>query len=185
MLGLLFGPGYFIFSTYLSGSPAQSYPMTERGTRWTLPDGSILRVARGQAYRPLEVELEPGMNRIRLSLAFEIASAGSAAAAQGTDSFLATLMQQDQSILHRNVELPASTRGKDTVRLGTIEVYYPGKYLFILEGPDAPKAPVSRVVLEVERNVETLFPPVLVLGAVMLVVGIALYLEPFLPKWRA
>jgi len=185
MLGLLLGPGYFIFSTYLSGSPAQSYPMTERGTRWTLPDGSILRTARGQAYRPLEVELKPEMNRIRLSLVFEIASADSPAAAGGTDSYLATLMQQDQSILHRNVELPASERGSETIRLGTIEVYYPGKYLFILEGPDAPKAPVSRVVLEVEQNVKTLFPPILVVGAMMLVVGIALYLEPLLPKWRA
>jgi hypothetical protein len=74
--------------------------------------------------------------------------------------------------------------GARKVDAGSIEVYYPGSYTFILEGPDTPKVPVAQVVLQVRHKIEPLSMPFFVGGLVVLVVGLALSLEPYLPGRR-
>ena len=53
-IGLMLGPVYFILTTYILGEPGPTFVLTERGPRWTLPDGAILRFSRGAAYRALD-----------------------------------------------------------------------------------------------------------------------------------
>lgn len=93
VLGLLIGPGYYAFCEHISGRPGQSYALTERGDRWTLPDGSILRVRSGLAYKPVPLELTPDSNGYRLRLSFNVTQSDSAADA--TNKYQVSLMQGD------------------------------------------------------------------------------------------
>src|SRR5262249_30280711 len=70
MLGLLLGPVYYLFCEYSSGTPGETFTLSERAARWTLADGTILHFVRGQAYRPLTLKLDPQMNRIAFRLTF-------------------------------------------------------------------------------------------------------------------
>jgi hypothetical protein len=184
MVGLLLGPGYYIVAKYLSGEPGQTFTLTERAARWTLADGTILHFARHQAYRPVAIELDPNMNRIGFELKFEFAPAQASASAAASEEYAATLLQADQPILQRTVTLHAEPGSARKVDAGSIEVYYPGSYTFILEGPDSPKVPVAQVVLQVRQKIEPLSLPFFVGGLVVLVVGLALSLEPYLPGRR-
>ncbi len=102
-IGLMLGPVYFVMTAYILGEPGPSFVLTERGPRWTLPDGAILRFSRGAAYRPVEVELQPEMNPIGLQLVFE-AAAGTRQG-EGADDYQATLLQADQAILQRPLQV--------------------------------------------------------------------------------
>lgn len=185
MLGLFLGPGYYIVSEYLSGEPGEAFVLTERATRWALPDGTIMRFARGQAYRPVAIDLDPKMNRIGLELTFEFASDGQGAAAAEGDEYEATLLQGDQPILRRTLTVKGKAGGKRKLDVGSLEVYYPGSYIFLLEAPAAPRVPVAQVALALRHKIETVFMPYVIVGAVLLVVGLALSLEPYLPGRRS
>jgi hypothetical protein len=180
MLGLFLGPGYYIVSAYLSGEPGETFILTERAARWALPDGTILRFARGEAFRPVAIGLDPNMNRIGLELTFEFAPAGEGSASDVSDEYEATLLQADQPILRRTLLVKAKSGGKRKIDIGSLEVYYPGSYVFLLEGPTTPHAPVAQVALALRHKIETVFMPFVVAGAVLLVVGLALSLEPYL-----
>jgi hypothetical protein len=184
MVGLLFGPGYYIVTAYLSGEPGQTFTLTERNARWTLPDGTILHFARGSAYRPVAIELDPNMNRIAFELSFQFAPAQAGATGSVTEDYEAVLYQADQAILQRALRVDARPAGTRKIDAGSIEVYYPGTYTFILEGPEPVRVPVSQVTLQVRQRIETPSTPFLVVGMVVLVVGLALSLEPYLPGRR-
>jgi hypothetical protein len=87
----------------------------------------------------------------------------------------ATLLQADQPILRRTFPLDPKAGTSKKVDVGSIEVYYPGSYTFILEGPDVPRAPVSLVTLQVQQKVE---PPSLpfVMGGLVLFLALAILL---------
>src|SRR5262249_57103313 len=84
-IGLMLGPVYFILTAYIFGDAGTTLTLTERGQRWTLPDGAILHFTRGQAYRPAEVQLAPEMNPIGLRLVF--AAAARPRAGEGSGRF--------------------------------------------------------------------------------------------------
>jgi hypothetical protein len=178
MVGLLFGPGYFIVTAYLSGEPGQTVILTERAARWTLPDGTILHFARGSAYKPVAIDLDPNMNRIAFELNFQFAPAQAGATA--TEDYEAVLYQADQAILQRALRVDAKPAGTRKIDAGSIDVYYPGTYTFVLEGPEPARVPVSQVTLQIRQKIETPSMPFLVVGMVVLVVGLALSLEPYL-----
>jgi hypothetical protein len=180
MVGLLLGPGYYIVAKYLSGEPGATLMLTDRAARWTLPDGTILHFVRGQAYRPVAIELDPNMNRIAFELRFEFAPAQGSAAARASEEYAATLLQADQPILQRTLTVDAESGTTRKLDVGSIEVYYPGSYTFILEGPDSPRVPVSKVTVQVRHKIEPLSLPFFVGGLVVLVVGLALSLQPYL-----
>ena len=184
MLGLFLGPGYYIVSEYLSGEPGEIFVLSERAQRWALPDGTIMRFPRGQAYRPVAIDLDPNMNRIGLELTFEFAPTAEDGRSGDSDEYEATLLQGDQPILRRTLLVKAKPGGKRKVDVGSLEVYYPGSYVFLLEGPATPWAPVVQATLALRHKIETVFMPFVVAGAVLLVVGLALSLEPYLPGSR-
>lgn len=179
MVGLLLGPGYYIVAKYLSGEPGAIFTLTDRAARWTLADGTILHFVRGQAYRPIAIELDPKMNRIGFELGFEFAPGQGSAAAHANEEYAATLLQADQPILQRTQVVAAKPGTTRKIDVGSIEVYYPGSYTFILEGPASPRVPVAKVTVQVRQKIEPLSLPFFVGGLVVLVVGLALSLEPY------
>lgn len=177
-LGLMLGPVYFILTAYILGETGESFVLTERGQRWTLPDGGILHFSRAQAYRPFEVNLTPEMNRIGLQLVFEAASGSRQG--DGPDDYQADLLQADQPILQRPLQIELTPGQKKTVNAGTVEVYYPGAYIFVMEAPLAPHVPLEKITLNVRRNVQTPLMPVVWLGVALIAAGVAFYLERWL-----
>jgi len=183
MLGLLLGPTYYIFCEYLSGESGETFVLTERASRWTLPDGTILHVTNGKAFRPVTLKLDPDMNRIAFRLGFE-AAPGSSDGAKSTDEYQITLLQSDQPIFERAVTIKLAPGGKAGVEAGRLAVYYPGAYEFLLQETGTPRVPVSQVTLEVRKKIETALLPLMWGGFAMLVVGLAISLEPYLPRNR-
>ena len=183
MLGLLLGPTYYIFCEYLSGEDSDTFVLTERAARWTLPDGTILHVSNGKAFRPVTLKLDPEMNRIAFRLTFE-AAPGSTDAPKAIDEYQVTLLQSDQPIFERALAVKLAPGGKTSVETGKLEVYYPGAYEFLLQETGTPRVPASQVTLTVRKRIETLLLPLMWGGFAMLVAGIAVTLEPYLPRGR-
>ena len=119
LLGVLFGPAYWLFWERLSGSEGPSFELTEHGQRWTLPDGTILHFAKGQAYRPVAVALDPDMNRIGIRLSFE--SDGGTSGVPGADDYELTLLQGDQPILRRSLRITGKPGSSVTADAGTFD----------------------------------------------------------------
>ncbi len=180
MVGLMMGPVYFIYCTYLSGEAGEQVVMTERAARWTTADGTILHFPKRQAYRPINVELKPDMNRIKLNLTFAAAEGTAPATRPAPDDYQASVMQGDQQIMHRSLQVQTKPGSDLTLSLGTLEVFYPGAYTFVLETPDVPNVALSRVTLSVQHRVEKMVMAVLITGLLVLAVGLAMYIEPYL-----
>jgi hypothetical protein len=181
-IGLMLGPVYFVLTMYILGESGPSFVLTERGPRWTLPDGAILRFPAGAAYRPVEVQLDPDMNPIGLQLVFE--AAAGARQGEAADDYQATLLQSDQPILQRPVHVSLQPGEKRAIAAGTVEVYYPGAYIFLLEAPAAPHVALLQVTLNIRRHVQVPIMVIVWLGAAMIVVGLAFYLERWLRFMR-
>jgi len=181
-IGLMLGPVYFILTAYILGEDGPTFVLTERGKRWTLPDGAILHFARGEAYRPVDVALTPEMNPIGLRLEFQ--AAAGPRRGDGADDYQAVLMQADQQILQRSVQVTLQPGGKKTIDAGSLEVYYPGAYVFVLEGPAAPHVPLAQVTLNVRQHAQTAVMPLVWLGLALTVAGLAFYLERWLRFMR-
>jgi hypothetical protein len=183
MLGLLLGPTYYIFCQYLSGENGDTFVLTERATRWTLPDGTILHVSNGKAFRPVTLKLDPDMNQIAFRLTFE-AAPGTSDAAKSADEYQITLLQSDQPIFERALVIKLTPGAKASAETGRLAVYYPGAYELLLQETGAPRVPVSQVTLEVQKKLETVFLPLMWGGLAMLTAGLAITLEPYLPRGR-
>jgi hypothetical protein len=181
-IGLMLVPVYFILTAYHLGEPGPTFVLTERGKRWTLPDGAILHFARGEAYRPVEVSLTPEMNPIGLRLVFQ--AAGGPRQDEGADDYQATLMQADQTILQRPVQVALQPGETKTIDAGSLEVYYPGAYIFVLEGPAAPHVPLAQVTLTIRQHSQKPVMPLVWLGLALTVAGLAFYLERWLRFMR-
>jgi hypothetical protein len=184
MLGLLLGPTYYVFCEYLSGEDGETFTLTERAARWTLPDGTIMHVASGQAFRPLTLKLDPEMNRIAFRLTFEAAPSG-LDASKSTDEYQITLLQSDQPIFERSLTVNLAPGKRATVETSRLALYYPGAYEFLLHEAGTPRVPISQVTVQVRKKIETLFLPLLWSGFVLLVAGLAVTLEPYLPRSRS
>jgi len=130
----------------------------------------------------VEVQLAPEMNPVGLQLVFEAASG--ARQGEGADDYQATLLQADQAILQRPVQVLLQPGEKKTINAGTLDVYYPGAYLFVLEAPAAPHVPLSQVILNVRQHMQVPLMPLVWLGVAMIAAGLAFYLERWLRFMR-
>ena len=150
VLGLLIGPGYYAFCEHVSGRPGQNYALTERGNRWPLPDGSILRLRGGLAYKPVPLELTPESNSYRLRFSFNVTQAD--AAADATNNYQVSLLQGDTGVAERSIQVKG--RGNVTVAPAPLQIFYPGSYLLVLEELGTPPLAVSGVSLQIDTGVE-------------------------------
>ena len=179
VLGLLIGPGYYAFCEHVSGRSGQSFALTERGNRWPLPDGSVLRLRGGQAYKPLPLELTPEQNNYRLRFTFNVTQPDSSGA---TNEYQVSLMQGDSGVAERSIKVKG--RGKVSVALEPLQIYYPGSYLLVLEEVGTPPLAVSGVGLQVDTGVEKPKMWVAWSGLVLLVFGIGMVLRDVVAQAR-
>ena len=179
VLGLLIGPGYFAFCEHVSGRPGQTYALTERGDRWTMPDGSILRLRGGMAYKPVRLELTPESNAYRLRFSFNVTQAD---ASEATNDYQVRLLQGDTGIAERNIKVKG--RGKVDVALDPLQIFYPGGYVLVLEEVGAPPLAVSGVSLQVDTGVEKPKMWVAWSGLALLVLGVGILLYDAIKQAR-
>ena len=179
VLGLLIGPGYYAFCEHVSGRSGQNFALTERGNRWPLPDGSILRLRGGQAYRPLPLELTPEQNNYRLRFTFNVTQPDSTGA---TNDYQVSLMQGDSGVAERSIKVKG--QGNVSVALDPLQIYYPGSYLLVLEEVGTPPLAVSGVSLQVDTGVEKPKMWVAWSGLVLLVFGIGMVLRDAIAQAR-
>jgi len=181
VLGLLIGPGYYAFCEQVSGQPGQAYALTERGNRWPLPDGSILRLSGGLAYKPLPLELTPESNSYRLRFSFDVTPA-EPDATDATNYYQVSLLQGDTGGAERSIQVKG--RGKVTVALAPLEIFYPGSYLLVLEEVGTPPLTISSVSLQIESGVEKPKMWIAWSGLVLLVFGVGILVRDAIVQAR-
>lgn len=179
VLGSLFGPGYYAFCEYWSGRPAQNYAMTERADRWALPDGSILRLRGGLAYKPIPLQLAPEGNDYRLRFSFDITQADAGAA---TNEYQMSLLQDEVTVASRTFKV--SGQGTVRVALDPLRINYPGSYLLVLEEVGTPPLSVSAVRLQLDTGAEQPRMWLAWSGLVLLAAGVAMVLQQSLAHAR-
>jgi hypothetical protein len=167
VLGLILGPGYYAYCEHLSGENLQSITVTERADRWTLPDGTIHRFGKGLGYRPVELNLAPELNRLRLRLTFDFPAPSDGPPVE----YLATLLDDGYPVIEQPLTARAAGRVNATVR--TFEVPGPGTYLFLLEEIGGPDAGAS-VTVQLRGHIERLVRPLMWFGYALLLVGLGL-----------
>jgi len=181
VLGLLIGPGYYAFCEHVSGRSGQTYALTERGNRWPLPDGSILRLHGGMAYKPVPLELAPESNDYRLRFSFNVTQ-DDATAADSTNEYQVSLLQGDTSSVQRSVRVKG--RGSVTVTLAPLQIFYPGSYVLVLEEVGMPALAVSGVSLQIDTDVEKPKMWIALSGLVLLVFGIGILVRDSIVQSR-
>ena len=179
VLGLLIGPGYFAFCEHVSGRPGQTYALTERGNRWTMPDGSILRLRGGMAYKPLPLELTPDSNGYRLRFSFNVTQTDASDAA---NEYQVSLLQADTGIAERSIKVKG--RGKVDVALDPLQIFYPGGYTLVLEEVGTPPLAVSGVSLQIDTGVEKPKMWIAWSGLALLVLGVGVLLRDAIVQAR-
>ncbi len=179
VLGLLIGPGYFAFCEHVSGRPGPTYALTERGNRWTMPDGSILRLRGGMAYKPVPLELTPDSNGYRLRFTFNVTQDG---ASDATNEYQVSLLQGDTGIAERSIKVRG--RGKVEEALDPLQIFYPGGYVLVLEEVGTPPLAVSGVSLQIDTGVEKPKMWIAWSGLVLLVFGVGILLRDAIMQAR-
>ncbi len=179
VLGLLIGPGYFAFCEHVSGRPGQTYALTERGNRWMMPDGSILRLRGGMAYKPLPLELTPDSNGYRLRFSFNVTQPD---ASDAVNEYQVSLLQGDTGIAERSIKVKG--RGKVDVALDPLQIFYPGGYTLVLEEVGTPPLAVSGVSLQIDTGVEKPKMWIAWSGLALLVLGVGVLLRDAIVQAR-
>ena len=153
VLGVILGPAYYAYCVLVSGHSARTFAMTDRASRWTTADGSILRFPNGLAYKPVTLLLTPDMNSVTLRLKFDF-DQNAATLPTGTLKYDASLADSDQTVLDRSILIRAAASGNQTVDIGPLQVPYAADYMFLLvETGDVATPP--GVDLEVIEKVQT------------------------------
>lgn len=179
VLGVLIGPAYYYFCEALSGRTAETHALTERASRWELPDGTILRLRSGLAYKPVPLDLDPEMNSYRLRLTFDIAQPGDAPDT-ARNTYQLSLLEGDTTVLQRSIEVDGG--GETTRTLDVFDVFYAGRYVLLLEEIGAPPLQARGVTVELLNRVEKPRMWIAWSGVVLLGFGLALVLRDALRK---
>ena len=175
VLGILLGPGYYAYCLLFSGRPTQTIEMTERASRWVTRDGSILRFPNGLAYKPVPLDLTPGMNRVSLRLNFTFAEPVQKQTPTKL-KYQASLAQLDHTILEHPITIAVARAGTQSVDVGPMEIPYPAEYLFVLEQVGDAGA-VPTLSLEVIENIEQPARPIIWTGMALLVIALIVALR--------
>ena len=72
LVGLVLGPGYYAWAAFFSGGKVAEHRLGEKGARWTLPSGDVMRFSNANTFEPVELALDPAMNTVGLALVFEV-----------------------------------------------------------------------------------------------------------------
>ena len=178
-LGLLLGPGYYLFCEHASGRSGQTYALTERGNRWSMADGSILRLRGGLAYKPLPLELTPASNDYRLRFSFNVTQADATDAA---NQYQVSLLQGDAGGAERSIQVKG--RGAVVVTPDPLHIPYPGNYVLVLEEVGTPALTVSGVSLRIDADVQKPNMWIAWSGLALLILGIGVVMWDAIARGR-
>jgi hypothetical protein len=180
VLGLLLGPGYYLYCEHLSGEEIGRYELRERAERWTLADGSVQRFSGHLAYQPVVLELTPERNDVRLRLAFHPAPD----AVPGENGYLATLFAFDHPLLQRELAVAVKAGSSTSAAVATLPVHEPAGHVFVLEEVGRPASAISHVTLTAYQGVERLVASLAWGGVAMLLAVVVLLVYPAIARAR-
>lgn len=153
VLGIFLGPAYYAYCLLVSGHTARTIEMTDRASRWTTADGSILHFTNGLAYKPVTLLLTPEMNSVLFRLEFNFGQ-NTATPPKGALKFEASLAESDQTVLERPLRLQADKSGTQTVDIGPMEIPYAADYMFLLVEVGNAATP-AKIKLKVIENMKS------------------------------
>jgi hypothetical protein len=175
VVGLVFGPGYYAWAAFFSGATVAEYRLGEKGTRWTLSNGDVMHFSNSNAFKPVEVALDPAMNMVGLALIFEVVGDVRAEPVRG-NAYQALLLAAGTPLVAKQVTIRRGTeQGPDQRWLelvATVDVPAAGTYTFVLKETATPELPLAGISLQVRRNVVRARMEVVWTGVALLVAGV-------------
>jgi hypothetical protein len=178
LAGLLLGPGYFAWAAFFSGGKVAEHRLGEKGARWTLPSGDVMRFSNANAFKPVELQLDPAMNTVGLALVFEVVGDVRVEPVRG-NAYQALLLADGTPLVEKRVAISRGTNPGPDQRwselVATIDVPSAGTYTFVLEETEPPELPLTGISLQVRRNVVRVRMEVVWAGVALLVAGIVAF----------
>ena len=136
LLGLALGPGYYAWTSFFSGGKVAEHRLGEKGARWTLPNGDVMRFSKGNAFEPVELALDPAMNPVGLVLVFEVVGDVRMEPVRGNE-YHALLLADALPVVEKQVTIRRGTeQGPNQHRselVATLDVPAAGKYDFVVD----------------------------------------------------
>jgi hypothetical protein len=185
LLGLVLGPGYLIYSQFMSGSSLGEFEVPSMDTE--LPEahgqhGSSTSISRGGP--PLILELSPDMNPISIIVSV---SYPRSRLVRSRQDYVATLTKGDEKIwsekFYMRLEPSPGGRGPEGIvkRVATFDVKEEAKYTLHLIPRGRANRPIFDSKVEVRTNVMEPIPLIFLPGLGILVVA---FLTFFICLWR-
>jgi len=173
VLGLLFGPGYYLFQEHANGRVTGSVDLTPRAERWVFADGTIQRFPGRLAHTPIALHLDPARNHAILVLTFEMSEDGRPD--EEDNLYLATLFDQDFPAIQREVRVDAGPGRQQRVVFPPYVVRTPGIHLLVLEELNRAPSPVAQVTLTLREDADPYVRPIVQIGIGLLIAGLLLF----------
>jgi len=175
LAGLVLGPGYYAWTSFFSGAMVAEHRLGEKGGRWTLPSGDVMRFSKANAFKPVELALDPAMNTVGLALVFEVVGDVRVEPVRG-NAYAALLFAGASPLVEKQVSI---SRGPNpgpnqlwSELVATVDVPTAGTYTFVLEETKPPELPLADIRLQVRRNVVRARMEIVWSGVAMLVAGV-------------
>ncbi len=178
LVGLMLGPGYYAWAAFFSGGKVAEHRLGEKGARWTLPSGDVMRFSSANAFKPVELELDPAMNTVGLALVFEVVGDVRVEPVRG-NAYQALLLAAGAPLVEKQVAISRGANpGPDQLwseLVATIDVPSAGTYTFVLAETKPPELPLTGISLQVRRNVVRARMEVVWSGVALLVAGVVAF----------
>ena len=178
VVGLVLGPGYYAWTAFFSGRLVSEHRLAEKGARWTMPNGDVMRFSNANAFKPVELALDPAMNTVGLVLVFEVVGDVHVEPVR-SNAYRAHLLVEGSPLVEKQVTIGRGTsQGPDQRRselVATIDVPGAATYTFVLEETRPPELPLAGISLQVRRNVVRARMEVVWSGVALLVAGVVAF----------
>jgi hypothetical protein len=178
LVGLMLGPGYYVWAAFFSGGKVAEHRLGEKGARWTLPSGDVMRFSNANAFKPVELELDPAMNTVGLALVFEVVGDVRVEPVRG-NAYQALLLAAGAPLVEKQVAISRGANpGPDQLwseLVATVDVPSAGTYTFVLAETKPPELPLTGISLQVRRNVVRARMEVVWSGVALLVAGVVAF----------
>jgi hypothetical protein len=178
VVGLVLGPGYYAWTAFFSGRLVSEHRLAEKGARWTMPNGDVMRFSNANAFKPVELALDPAMNTVGLVLVFEVVGDVRVEPVRG-NVYQALLLADGSPVLEKQVSIRRGANPGPDQRwselVATIDVPAAGAYTFVLEEVAPPELPLAGIGLQVRRNVVRARMEVVWAGVALLVAGVVAF----------
>jgi hypothetical protein len=163
-LGLLVGPGYFLYARHLTGTVVGTYP---------------LATAQGGGFQSVAISLSPDMSPVRVILRLSAEHGPSVVGtptAAPRNRYRAVVSRGGQAVAETGVELVSSTIESSFQEfasvVATLEVGTAGEHLVQIEGVGEPQMQATAASLELRRNATD--PDMRVVWTGVALIGVAL-----------